>query len=274
MGVLSMCSPSSARGIKRENIYLHDQYLGSCSAFLALIFNAGAFILMILTLLGGAQDKNPLDRTWFLEADTSNIPGARDTSRWTFWNICGVKNGRNDCPGTSPAFPLNPPAHSNFDTTQNIPHQFIGTRKYFYLTRFMFAFMLIGLFFVFVALVSGLAALCTRVGSWISTVFITIGLILQIITASLMTAAYVQGRRNFNSNGQHAKIGVKAFAWMWTAVALLWLASMFYCLGGVGGRKREGPHAKKPNQRRGRFGGGRRGQVNGAVNGGEKTAYV
>ncbi|OJD26116.1 hypothetical protein ACJ73_02503 [Blastomyces percursus] len=213
--------------------------------------------MMILTLIGGAKDTNPLNRTWFLEADTSRIPGAPDVSRWTFWNICGVVDGRNDCPGTSAAFPLDPPSDRNFGTTEGVPPEFIGTNKYFYITRFMFAFMLIGLFFVFMSLVTGLLALCTRIGGWISAFMATIGLIFQTLTTALMTAGYVKGRNNFSSNGQPAKVGPKAFGWMWTALALLFLASVLYCVSGTGrsGRRTEATAsgATAGRQRRGFF---------------------
>ncbi|EEH09041.1 conserved hypothetical protein [Histoplasma capsulatum G186AR] len=207
-------------------------------ALLGLLFTAGAFILMMLTLIGGSRNTNPLNRTWFLEADTSNIPGAPETSRWTFWGVCGVSDGKNDCHGTTAAFPLDPPSSWNFDTTDGVPPQFIGTSRYFYITRFMFAFMLIGVFWVVLSLFTGLLALCTRIGAWISAFFAVLGLIFQILTSSLMTAGYVKGRNNFSSNGQPAKVGPNAFAWMWTAVALLFLSSCLYCVSGTGRSKR------------------------------------
>ncbi|ODH48475.1 hypothetical protein GX48_05452 [Paracoccidioides brasiliensis] len=202
-------------------------------ALVALIFTAAAWLLMMLTLLGGAQNKTPLDRTWFLQADTSRIPGAQLVSRWTFWGICGVVDGKNVCNGTSPGFPLDPPSNRNFGTTEGVPSQYIGTNKYFFITRFMFAFMLIGLFWIFVAMTTGLLAFCTSIGGWLSSFFTSLGLIFQIITTTLMTVGYVKGRNNFSSNGQPAKVGSKAFAWMWTAVTLLFLASLLYCVAGV-----------------------------------------
>ncbi|EGC42358.1 actin cortical patch protein Sur7 [Histoplasma capsulatum var. duboisii H88] len=162
---------------------------GPLIALLGLLFTAGAFILMMLTLIGGSRNTNPLNRTWFLEADTSNIPGAPETSRWTFWGVCGVSDGKNDCHGTTAAFPLDPPSSWNFDTTDGVPPQFIG----YY-----------------------------------------IPLRIQCFSA----AGYVKGRNNFSSNGQPAKVGPNAFAWMWTAVALLFLSSCLYCVSGTGRSKR------------------------------------
>lgn len=95
--------------------------------FLGLFFIAGAILLIFLTLLGGATNTNPLNQIYFLEADTGNIPGAPAVSRWTFWQLCAVKsNGRSDCGSSYPDFPFDPPSHRNFNTTVNVPHQFIG----------------------------------------------------------------------------------------------------------------------------------------------------
>lgn len=95
--------------------------------FLGLFFMASSILLIFLTLLGGARNSNPLNQIYFLQADTSNIPGAPTTSRWTFWNVCSVTdNGRNDCGSSHPDFPFDPPRANNFNTTENVPHQFIG----------------------------------------------------------------------------------------------------------------------------------------------------
>ena len=95
--------------------------------FTGLFFMAGAILLIFLTLLGGVRNSNPLNQIYFLEADTGNIPGAASVSRWTFWNLCGVNaNGRSDCGETHVDFPFDPPSHRNFNTTENIPHQFVG----------------------------------------------------------------------------------------------------------------------------------------------------
>lgn len=140
---------------------------------------------MLLTILGGSVQKNPTNQFYYLQADTSNIPGAAQLTRWTTWNACGVTNGRNLCPGVHPAYAFDPPR--NFGTTQGVPPQFIGTRKYYYLTRFMFAFHLIALFFSVCALFTGLLALCSRIGSFLSSFTCSIALFFQTITAALMT---------------------------------------------------------------------------------------
>ncbi|KAL1854133.1 Eisosomes component [Paecilomyces lecythidis] len=220
---------------------------------LGLLLTAGALLLMFLTLLGGANNHRPLNEIYFLQAHTANIPGAPTESRWTFWSLCRVNvRGHNVCGSSHPAFPLDPPSHRNFNTRTNIPHSFIGTNHYFLMTRFMFAFILIALFFAVLSLFLGLLALCTRIGSFLSALLGLIALTFQTITTALMTAAYVQGRNDFNRNGQRSHLGVKAFAFMWTATVCLFLASLLYCIGGTI-RKDKG-YSGREQRRRGFFG--------------------
>lgn len=51
----------------------------------------------------------------------------------------------------------------------------------------MFPFMIIGLFFAVLSLFSGLLALCTRIGSFISGLLAWLALTFQTITTCLMT---------------------------------------------------------------------------------------
>ena len=143
---------------------------------------------MFLILLAGAADHGPVNQFYFLQANTSKIPGAPSVSRWTYWNVCPIgSNGRDACGTVHPAFPLDPPSHRNFGTTTNVPPQFIGTSKYFYMTRFMFAFMLIALFLGVCSLFTGVLALCSRIGSYLSGLLAMIALFFQTIQTSLMT---------------------------------------------------------------------------------------
>ena len=101
-----------------------DSLPGPFLALISLVLIAGAALLIFLTLLGGAVDTNPTNQYYFLEADTSGIAGAPPLTRWTFWNACGVQNGRNTCPKIRAAYPLDPPR--NFDGPEDeIPVQFL-----------------------------------------------------------------------------------------------------------------------------------------------------
>ncbi|RAL00683.1 SUR7/PalI family protein [Aspergillus ibericus CBS 121593] len=220
--------------------------------FLGLFFTAGALVLMFLTFLGGARNSRPLNEIYFLQVDTSNIPGAPSLSRWTYWELCAVVNGKSDCGSSHPDYPFDPPSEHNFDTTVNIPSAFVGTNHYYLTSRFSFPFHLLALFFGVLSLFTGFLAMCTRIGGYVSSLLAWIALVFQIITTCLMTAVYVQGRNKFNANGQSAKLGVKAFAFMWTAVACLLLSCIFYCIGGAVGRKERG-YSGREHRRRGFF---------------------
>ncbi|KAK4954053.1 Eisosomes component [Elasticomyces elasticus] len=91
----------------------------------SLIILAGGILLQLLVILSGAVAGNPLDLVYFLEATTNGIKGARNPTRWTFFSICAVVNGRNgNCGAIVPALPFDPPR--NFGTTSGIPAPFIG----------------------------------------------------------------------------------------------------------------------------------------------------
>lgn len=62
-----------------------------------------------------------------------------------------------------------------------------STNKFYYLTRFMFAFVLIALFFAVCSLFLGIFALCSRIGSYLSSVMCMIAAFFQTLVAALMT---------------------------------------------------------------------------------------
>lgn len=59
---------------------------------------------MFFVILSGIDGTTPLNKTYFLQADTSSISGARPTSQWTFFYVCGP--GNSDCGDAVPALPL------------------------------------------------------------------------------------------------------------------------------------------------------------------------
>jgi hypothetical protein len=156
---------------------------------LSLILLAGAVLLQFFIVLAGTTGSVPLDRVYFLESTTNGIPGARNPSRWTLFYICGADgNGHNaNCGSPVPALPFNPPGRSNFDTDVGVPDAFIGVKRYFYLSRFAFAFFLIALFLGVIALFTGLLALCTRLGAKLSAFTTFWAMFFQLLFAALMT---------------------------------------------------------------------------------------
>ncbi|KIY00146.1 uncharacterized protein Z520_03831 [Fonsecaea multimorphosa CBS 102226] len=209
----------------------------------SLVLLAGGLLFMFFILLAGAIDHGPVNKFYILQADTANIPGAPAVSRWSYWNVCGVLNGRTHCGNqpyshVHPAFPLDPASHRTFDTTVNVPQNFVHRHGYyFYMTRFMFAFMLMALFFGVCALFTGLLSLCTRLGSYLSGLLTMIAMVFQAIQVSLMTAAYVKGRNNFRNNGQSSDIGKYAFGFEWAAFVCFLICTILFCMGGSSRRE-------------------------------------
>jgi len=120
----------------------------------------------------------------------------------------------------------------------------------------MFAFFLIAVAFAVFSLFTGLLALCSRIGSAVSSVFamvpppppplsllctsanIQAALVFDIIAASLMTAVFVEGRDHFHDAGISASLGVKAFGFAWGSVGCLLFASFGFCCAACGPGRR------------------------------------
>jgi len=211
----------------------------------SLILTAGAVLLQLLVILSGGVHGSPETLIYFLESSTNGIPGARNPSRWTYFAICGVDaNGHNtNCGSRVPALPFNPPGKDNFGTTTGVPDAFVGTHKYYYLSRFAWVFFLIALLFAAIALFTGLLALCTRLGAYISSLTTFVALGFQTLACALMTAWTVLARNNFNKNGQNASLGKYAYGFTWATVACLFLACITFCLGGRAGKDRSSNRA-------------------------------
>lgn len=206
-------------------------------SIISLILVAGALVFQFFVILSGGVNGTPVNLVYFLQASTDGIsPEPRNPSRWTFWAICGVVNGRNgNCGAVVPALPFDPPR--NFGTEEGVPPSLIGTNEYYYLSRCMFAFYLVALFFGVCALVTGLIALCSRLGGFISGVNTIVAFLFQATAAALMTAWTVRARDRFRRNGQDASLGRYAYGFTWAAVACYLLATILFCMSGAAGRK-------------------------------------
>ncbi|KAF4549264.1 SUR7/PalI-like protein 3 [Elsinoe fawcettii] len=204
--------------------------------FLGLGLLAAGVVLQLFVILSGTTAGTPTDLTYFLQVSTNGVDGARNPSRWTYWGICGADGARNvDCGALVPAHPFDPPR--NFGTESNLPEAFIGTRRFFLLSRFAWVFFLVALIFAAFALLTGVLALCTRLGAYISGFNAMVALLFQGLAAALMTAWSVEGRNIFRANNQEASLGRYAYGFSWGAVAAFLLATVLFCIGGsVGGR--------------------------------------
>lgn len=91
--------------------------------------------------------------------------------QWTLWGVCGATtDGKNvNCGQHHAAYPFSPA--DNFGSGA-VPVYFVNHENFFYYTsRFMFAFFLIAITFAIFSLFTGLLALCSRLGSAVSSIF-------------------------------------------------------------------------------------------------------
>jgi hypothetical protein len=70
----------------------------------SLILIAGSIVLLFFIILSGLKSSTPLNKVYFLQADTSNIASARPLSQWTYFYVCG--EGNKDCGKAVPALPF------------------------------------------------------------------------------------------------------------------------------------------------------------------------
>lgn len=218
--------------------------LSGCSRFTKIIITwlliLGNLLLLFLIVFTGTTDHFPINKIYLLQANTSNITSAsHDVTRWTFWGMCGSKNGdtvcsKNNSYSLSPAYPLSPV--DNFDTTVNIPSEFDDNRNtYYYLSRFNFAFVLLGLIFQFVAGVIYFFSWSHKFVVKLAWFFQILATLFSCGAAGVVTPLVVLARRAFNKTPQvsgsgKAKINVDYLAIMWASAACSIL--LFFILGG------------------------------------------
>lgn len=205
----------------------------------SLILIAGAIVLMFFVILSGVTNTTPLNKTYFLRADTSSITGARPISQWTYFYVCG--DGNSDCGSPVPDLPF---GYAWVGGGAGAPADLIGgfaknttSKYYYYLWRFGWVFYLVGMASTVLAFFTALLAPCSRLGSGISGSILVWTLFWYTLGVSLMTAEFVQARNRFRDAGMSASIGRYAFGFSWGAWAAIFLATIFLFLGcGAGGR--------------------------------------
>jgi heme exporter protein D len=109
----------------------------------------------------------------------------------------------------------------------------------------MFAFYLVALFFAVIGLLTGLLALCSRLGGYLSGLTVAIALFFQTLAAALMTVWTVKGRNAFRSNGQDARLGIYLYAFTWAAMGCFLISTVLFCCGGVLDRKNSGSGVRR-----------------------------
>lgn len=192
--------------------------LSATNRTISLIFLAGNTLLLILIILSGATTSFPVNRFYWLQADTSGLGSAPDLSRWTFWGLCSRTNGELRCNDLSPAYPISP--KDNFGTTVNVPTDFITDRNtYYYLTRFAFCFFWIALAFMGVAFLLYVMSWCSYSFTKVVFLLATVGALFDLAAVSMQTAASVMARNAFRDGNRTADINATLFGIAWASVA-------------------------------------------------------
>ncbi|RCK57845.1 Protein SUR7 [Candida viswanathii] len=196
--------------------------------FFNLFFMAGAILLLLFTVLAGSSKHFPLDRFYWVEADTTNIPNApANRSAWTFWGVCDKEDYSNCLLG--PAYPILP--QDNFGTTVNVPENFLNNENtFFYLSRFAFAFCLIALAFVGLAFIIDILGFCFEIIDKVVIILITIALIFMAGFASMQTGVTVLAKNAFSNADRYAHVGAKSMGIMWAAfvcILICWFLTLW-----------------------------------------------
>lgn len=203
---------------------------------LSILFLAGSALLLFFIVLAGTKGHGVLNKWYFLAVDTSNYNNATyPISRWSMYGICGYEKGDSlskpgnfiGCTSNKPAYPFDPKRNFGIDEA-NLWVEF-QTNKFYYMTRFQFAFYLIALFFDVVALFVNLVSGCFRAAGIINIVSIFLTFLFSVIAASLSTAAYVQGRNVFKNYQTNAKIAPTLYGFAWAVVFMAILNLIFSC---------------------------------------------
>ncbi|ORY74613.1 actin cortical patch SUR7/pH-response regulator pali, partial [Protomyces lactucae-debilis] len=198
-----------------------------------IILLLGAMLLLLFTVLAGARTGSPLDKFYFLQAQLSadGLSSPSGFLRWTTWNICGQENGNNvNCGKIQAAHPF-APARQLTNASPSLPTAITSNDTQSYITsRAFFAFLLMGLFFTFVALLASLVGCLGRLGGFIGLLTAFVAFIFDGIAAALMTVVYIRGRSRFRDAGIPADVGVKLFAFMWTATAICLICAVLFAV--------------------------------------------
>eukprot|EP00918_Siedleckia_nematoides_P108291 GHVU01236342.1.p1 GENE.GHVU01236342.1~~GHVU01236342.1.p1 ORF type:complete len:258 (+),score=19.27 GHVU01236342.1:162-935(+) len=191
--------------------------------FVSWVLIATSILFLFFVVLSGVTGTTPLNKTYFLQADTSGISGARPTSQWTYFYVCGA--GNSDCGDAVPALPFGDAWGSG---ATGVPDALFGkhhgtSSHYYYLWRFGWVFYLMALVFDVIALFLAFLS-CLRIGAGLAGLVAAAAWFFMTLGASLMTAEFVMARNRFRDAGLSAKIGTYAFAWTWAAWACITIA--------------------------------------------------
>lgn len=154
-----------------------------------IVLLSASLLFLWFVILSGVTDHTPLNKIYFLRADTSGITGARDVTQWTYFYFCGRHNLDCSKARAAPAFGKAWNGHAD-----NVPAPLFGSHggnttsfHYYYLWRFGWVFIIIALFFEVLAWFASFLACCGRLGAAIASFLSLIALGWLSLGVALMT---------------------------------------------------------------------------------------
>ncbi|KAH3687436.1 hypothetical protein WICPIJ_001587 [Wickerhamomyces pijperi] len=195
------------------------------------LLTAGLTLMLVFIILSGAINSSPIDKFYWLEADTSSISGAPAMSKWTFWGLSESVDGSTKHVDLQPGYPISPV--DNFGTTENIPQDFIDNRNtYYYLTRVGFGLFFVALGFTACSLLLLVISFCSSAAARIHALFIAGSFLFTLAAVALFTAASAKAKNTFSNAGLYAKLGQDMYGIAWASVAvslILFLLTSYNC---------------------------------------------
>ncbi|SMN19442.1 similar to Saccharomyces cerevisiae YML052W SUR7 Plasma membrane protein that localizes to furrow-like invaginations (MCC patches) [Maudiozyma saulgeensis] len=187
---------------------------------ITLLFFAGNVLLLILIIISGTTQHYPVNRFYWVEADTNGIPNASSLTRWTFWGACGEVNDKTVCgENLSPAYPISPV--DNFKTKENVPKRFISERDaFYYLSRFAFCFFWIALAFVGISFILFIFSWFSRYLLQVVFILMAFGCLFNVCAVIFQTAVTAMAKSSFHGDDRHAKIGASLMGIAWASAVV------------------------------------------------------
>ncbi|AAS53739.1 AFR368Cp [Eremothecium gossypii ATCC 10895] len=192
---------------------------------LTAILLAGNTLLLLFIVFSGSIESSPIDRLYWLRAQTDGFNGAFGWSKWTFWGLCNGEGAHNrECGRMSPAYPLSPA--DNFGGV--LPARFVEDQDtFFYLSRFAFCFFWIALSFIAIAFLFCVFTWCSYSFTKVVFTMVLIGCVFNVAAVACQTAVVVMARNVFRDDGREAKIGPELMGIAWASVACSLLVFFF-----------------------------------------------
>ncbi|XWX02232.1 hypothetical protein V2A60_010266 [Cordyceps javanica] len=196
-----------------------------------LVLMGTSLLFLLFIILAGVTTSTPFNKTYFLQADTKGIDGARDVSQWTYFYVCG--EGNVDCGKAKPALPF---GHAWSSDASNVPQGIAGSHsgsnnKFYLLSRFGWVFLLLALFFGTLTFFSSFLACCGRLGAAVATFVSFFALLCHAVASSLLTATYALAQKKFSADNRDSKLGRYGFGFLWGSFTALLISVVVFSAG-------------------------------------------